>query len=135
MKATNLLFWVQDNTLSEKFYKKLGFAVVRSDDEHTTVRLGDFELWLQTMRDEDEFAKDSLAAEKGRGMYVYIMVDDVDSMHKELEGRGINPTTQPRDWPWGNREFLVKDPDGYKLVFYTMLNWQIQLNVLQLCGN
>lgn len=24
----------------------------------------------------------------------------------------------PRDWPWGNREFVLKDPDGYKLVFW-----------------
>jgi len=22
-------------------------------------------------------------------------------------------------WPWGKREFVVKDPDGYKLVFFS----------------
>src|SRR3989344_8150202 len=118
MKITNLLFWVQENKLSEKFYKKLGFQIVRSDDQHSVVKLRDFEIFLVNMRDEEKFAKDSMAAEKGRGMYVYIQVDDIDVEYQKLERLGIKPATKPKDWEWGNREFIVKDPDGYKLVFF-----------------
>jgi uncharacterized glyoxalase superfamily protein PhnB len=118
---TNLLFWVQENKLSEKFYKKIGFDVVKSDDSHSKVQLGDFAIVLVNMRDEDEFSNDSMSDNKGRGMYVYIETDDVDETYKSLLSRGIEVATKPRDWPWDNREFIVKDPDGYKLCFWQKL--------------
>lgn len=118
---TNLLFWVQENKLSEKFYKKIGFDVVKSDDSHSKVQLGDFAIVLVNMRDEDEFSNDSMSGNKGRGMYVQIETDDVDETYKSLLSRGIEVATKPRDWPWDNREFIVKDPDGYKLCFWQKL--------------
>lgn len=118
MNITGLTFWTQENKLSEKFYKKLGFEVIRSDDEASTVRLNGFDITLVAMRDEDKFSKDSMTPEKGRGMYVYIKVDNVDDLYDKLIKMNITPATQPRDWPWGNREFIVKDPDGYKLCFW-----------------
>lgn len=118
MKITGLLFWVQENQLSAKFYKKIGFDIVRSDDAHTVVALNGFDITLVNMRDEDTFARDALASDKGRGMYVYIQVGDVDATHKRLVSAGVSPATEPKDWEWGNREFIVKDPDGYKLCFW-----------------
>jgi len=118
MRITNLLFWVQENKLSEKFYKKLGFEIVQSDDGHTIVSLNGFQIDLVSIRDEDQFARDAMSADKGRGVYVYINVDDVDAKHAELQRLGLNPATPPKDWPWGNREFILKDPDGYKLCFW-----------------
>jgi uncharacterized glyoxalase superfamily protein PhnB len=118
MRITNLLFWVQENKLSEKFYKKLGFDVTQSDDDHSVVTLGGFTIDLVSMRDEDPFTRDSMDGDKGRGMYLYIRVDDVDAKHKELVALGLQPHTEPKDWPWGNREFVLKDPDGYKLCFW-----------------
>lgn len=118
MRITNLLFWVQENKLSEKFYKRLGFEVLQSDDEHTLVTLNGFNIDLVSMRDEHKFARDSMHADKGRGIYVYINVDDVDKKYKELSEASFKPYTTPTDWPWGNREFILKDPDGYKLCFW-----------------
>lgn len=122
MKFTNILLWVQENKLSEKFYKKLGFEVLHSDDEASTVRLGGLELVLVNMRDEAVFAKDAIAGEKGLGMYMYLKVEDVDSFYERLKKQGIQPHTEPKDWPWGNREFIVKDKDGYKLCFWQPVN-------------
>lgn len=121
MKVANLLLWVQENKLSEKFYRKLGFEVVQSDDTHSLVSLDSFKIDLVSMRDEDRFAKDSMSADKGRGMYLYIHVDDVDAKYDELLALGFKPETQPKDWPWGNREFILKDLDGYKLCFWNAL--------------
>jgi len=122
MRITNLLFWVQENKTSEKFYKKLGFDILQSGDEHSLVSLNGFSIDLVSMRDEDKFARDSMSADKGRGVYVYINVDDVDAKHKELLEAGFNPYTEPKDWPWGNRELILKDPDGYKLCFWRPRN-------------
>lgn len=121
MRFTNLLLWVQANELSAKFYKKLGFELLESDDYQSVVQLGSFQITLVNMRDEEPFTHDSLAGQKGLGMYVYIAVPDVDAFCQDLVARGLTPTTKPRDWPWGNREFIVKDPDGYKLCFWQPL--------------
>jgi uncharacterized glyoxalase superfamily protein PhnB len=118
MKVTDLLFWVQENKVSEKFYKKLGFGVPESDDRHSMVELDGFRIILVSMRDEDEFARDAIAAEKGRGVYVYLKVDDVDVKYDRLVQAGFKPYTKPRNWEWGNREFILKDPDGYRFCFW-----------------
>jgi catechol 2,3-dioxygenase-like lactoylglutathione lyase family enzyme len=118
MNITHLVLWVQDNKVSEKFYKKLGFTVEQSDDEHSLVSLPGFKLDFVSMRDDDKFARDSMAAEKGLGMYIYVSVDDVDAKHDELTALGFTGATKPKDWPWGNREFILRDPDGYKLCFW-----------------
>lgn len=121
MEFTNLLLWVQENRQSEKFYIKLGFEVVKSDDQHSTIKLGKFEIILVNMRDEQEFSRDSMAGEKGLGVYLYIRADNIDTKYQELIDAGFSPHTKPRDWPWGNREFILKDPDGYKLCFWQPL--------------
>jgi len=118
MRITNLLFWVQENKVSEKFYKKLGFEIEQSDDEHTLVSLNGFVIDLVSMRDEEMFARDSMSSDKGRGVYVYVAVESVDATYERLLSQGFTPATKPKDWPWGNREFILKDPDGYKLCFW-----------------
>lgn len=118
MKFTNILLWVQENRISEKFYKKLGFEVTASTDAYSEVQHGDLQIVLVNMRDEDEFAGDALGGAKGKGMYVYFWVKNVDEEYQRQLQLGFRPATQPRDWPWGNREFILKDPDGYKLCFW-----------------
>lgn len=117
----NSLFWVQENGLSTKFYKKLGFEVVHSADGHSLVALNGFEIMLVNMRDEDKFAKDSMSVNKGGVVYVYIKVNDVDVEYNELNELGFKPATGPKDWQWGNREFILKDPDDYKLCFWQLI--------------
>ncbi|USN95708.1 MAG: VOC family protein [Candidatus Nomurabacteria bacterium] len=121
MRFTNILLWVQENKISEKFYKKLGFEVLVSTDTYSEIQLGEFSITLVNMRDEDEFNGDSLSGIKGKGMYVYIKVDDVDAEYNRQEKIGLKPATKPRNWEWGNREFILKDPDGYKLCFWNSI--------------
>lgn len=118
MKITSILLWVQENKLSEKFYKKLGFDVTHSTDSESVVSLDGFDIQLVNMRDEDQFARDSMSGDKGRGMYIYVRVGDVDATYKKLVETGLSPHTKPKDWDWGNREFILKDPDDYKLCFW-----------------
>jgi len=121
MRITNILLWVQENKLSEKFYKKLGFEIEQSDDEHTFVSLNGFGIDLVSMRDEEKFARDAMASDKGRGVYVYVNVENIDATYEKLLAQGFTPATNPKDWPWGNREFILKDPDDYKLCFWEKL--------------
>lgn len=65
-----------------------------------------------------DFQKEAHLDHKGSGVFLSIKVDDADASYQEVVAKGIKPSSEPRDWPWGNREFVVRDPDGYKLVFF-----------------
>jgi uncharacterized glyoxalase superfamily protein PhnB len=42
-------------------------------------------------------------------------VQDVDALAKQIKARGGTLTQEPRDQPWGTRDFALVDPDGYKI--------------------
>jgi uncharacterized glyoxalase superfamily protein PhnB len=39
--------------------------------------------------------------------------DDVDALHRDLVGRGVDFFQAPADQPWGMRTAYFKDPDGH----------------------
>jgi uncharacterized glyoxalase superfamily protein PhnB len=49
----------------------------------------------------------------------HINVEDVDEFYKGAVEKGMKPKAEPRDLPFGRREFALSDPDGYELVFFT----------------
>lgn len=112
--------YVSDLDRTSKFYSSLGFLKSASDEKHVSFRLNWFSIdfVLISREEKEEFKKDSEAQNKGMGVYFNISVDNVDETYQELIKMGYNPSGKPRDWPWGNREFVLKDPDGYKLVFF-----------------
>lgn len=110
------LFFVKDIKRTAEFYQQLGFAVEASSDA-IRIKLGDFTL---AFMDESkvQIAKEAGLGPKGLGIFTYVEVDDVDAQFQLIKGSGVAPSSEPKDWPWGKREFAVKDPDGYKIVFY-----------------
>ena len=113
------LFYASDLAVTADFYKKLGFDAQKSEDG-VRIKLADFTL---AFIDENKTAikNESGKKPKGLGIYTYVEVDDVDAFFAEIKARGIVPRTEPKTWPWKKREFVVKDPDGYKLVFFQQL--------------
>lgn len=55
----------------------------------------------------------------GAGVTFYLTVADVDAFDKEIRSKGVKPLRKgPKTQFYGIRETLVRDPDGYTLVFY-----------------
>ena len=50
---------------------------------------------------------------------VILYVDQVDVLYKDILASGWPLEDQPRNAPWGERYFHVKDPDGHELSFAT----------------
>lgn len=109
------LFFANDLEKSAAFYTKLGFDVAKSDTA-IRMKLGDFTLAIMDEK-VATIQKAIKSKPRGAGMFLYIEVDDVDAQYKLIHDNGIE-STEPKDWPWGKREFVVTDPDGYHLVFY-----------------
>jgi uncharacterized glyoxalase superfamily protein PhnB len=63
-------------------------------------------------------ASDSELPSKGAGVFLYIKVDDVEDFHSAALSKGLDPAGEPQLQPSGNREFALRDPDGYNLVFF-----------------
>jgi uncharacterized glyoxalase superfamily protein PhnB len=66
----------------------------------------------------------------GSGMLVYLMVPDVDGYYKTVKSKGAEPRTPPISQFYGIRDFVVADPSGYQLVFYSA----IKMENCQSCG-
>jgi catechol 2,3-dioxygenase-like lactoylglutathione lyase family enzyme len=125
-----MVFYVKDLKQTAKFYETLGFLVTKNEENHLSIRLNWF--WIdfhpqdkQSLRsfqdlkeDIPEFQKEAVLEPKGAGEFLYISVEEIDDFYKELIKKGLKPASEPKDYPWGNREFILKDPDGYKLVFF-----------------
>ena len=113
----SMLFYASDLKATTSFYRKLGFDVQESEDG-MRVKMGDFTL---AFIDENvtPIKNESGMKPKGIGIYAYVEVDDADAHFALVKENGITPRTEPKTWPWGKREFVVKDPDGYKIVFYS----------------
>jgi uncharacterized glyoxalase superfamily protein PhnB len=98
----------------------LGFEFKKREENRVTIKLNWF--WMDFLQIDaelkSEFQKEANLENKGAGHYLYISVENVDEAYQDLISKGLKPSSEPRDWPWGNREFVIRDPDGYKLVIF-----------------
>ena len=116
-RFNSTLFYVSDLRKTAEFYRQLGFQV-ESVDDVLRIKLGDFTLAFVD-ENKTSIKNESGARPKGLGVFSYVEVENVDEYFAELKKIGVHTSGAPRTWPWGKREFVVKDPDQYKLVFYT----------------
>lgn len=116
-----LMLYANDVGASLLHYEKLGFEIIQDQaPTYGSVRLDNFLIQFQDKHNptDQDFRTEAMAEPKGAGLFVYIQVEDADAYYEAIKERGVTPATQPRDWPHGLREFVVRDLDGYKLVFY-----------------
>lgn len=120
ISISGIVCYVKDIAKTANFYEALGFQFTKREPDHISIRLNWF--WIdfhpQDKENKPEFKAEANATNKGAGQFLYIKVADVDECYKELLAKGLAPSSEPKDWPWGNREFVIRDPDGYKLVFF-----------------
>ncbi len=57
-------------------------------------------------------------SDSGVSVLVAFAVEDADQWCATLRERGVPILREPADYPWGDREFSIRDPDGHVLIFY-----------------
>ena len=69
------------------------------------------------MLGQDDFKK-GRDRQKGLGARVWChTAQDLDRLAAEIKARGGVLDQEPQDMPWGDRVFMITDPDGFKLTF------------------
>ncbi len=101
---------VSDMRRSVRFYRSLGFPLRYGGEEagFTSLAVGHGSLNLEGCPGREP------APTWGR---VIFFVSDVDAMYERALSLGLSPQAPPRDAPWGERFFHVRDPDGHELSF------------------
>jgi catechol 2,3-dioxygenase-like lactoylglutathione lyase family enzyme len=120
--VAGIICLVSDLDKSIEFYKMLGFEFKKQNpgiSAHAYLNWFWIELLLKDKVVTEEFKNDVELLPKGAGQYIHINVEDVDEFYEEVIAKGLKPLSEPEDFPWGHREFVLSDPDGYKLVFFT----------------
>lgn len=104
---------VTDVRASVDWYTKLGFEVVRTDESAdcplrwASLRYGAADLMLNAGGSPEAGRRD---------VSLWFATDDVDALHAELAAR-VEVMGPPVDQWYGIREFGVRDPDGFELMF------------------
>jgi catechol 2,3-dioxygenase-like lactoylglutathione lyase family enzyme len=104
-----------DMARAVRFYQALGFPLHYGSEDapFTSFHAGSGYLNLITAPAEMQWSW------WGR---VIFYVADVDAFHARALAAGLTPEDEPRDAPWGERFFHLRDPDGHELSFATPLS-------------
>ena len=112
-----VVLYVKDLEASAKFYSEiLGMTRQFGGGGVEGFKAGDTTILLHV----DEGVDDGYlppSGERGRGVLLDLEMDDVNAFHEYLKTKGVEPKFAPRDQPFGLRQMLVTDPDGYELCF------------------
>lgn len=100
---------VSNMEASVNFYLAAGFLI-----EHGGIG-SDF----TTLSAGNQFLNLQLNANGFQGFWgrVIFFVDDVDKAFKRVIANKLDPQFAPRNGPWGERYFHLRDPDGHEISF------------------
>ncbi len=101
------------------FYEKLGFKFKTNEPERATAYINWWWFDFHQLDAEDAPAGHVPPAVDNAksGALFYFSVDNVKQADQELLDSGLRPASEVIELR-GNREFMLIDPDGYRLVFF-----------------
>ena len=98
------------------YHEQLGFSVlgVGELDGHrlATVRAGDMEILLLQQPEDDRAG----IHDRGRGLVMNFNVSGLLEVATRLKRSHVQILRDVEDPPYGNRTFLISDPDGYAIL-------------------
>jgi predicted enzyme related to lactoylglutathione lyase len=116
---SGVLCYASDLERTATFYEALGFRIGKREESRLTCYVNWFWVTFVAADQEDDAAlrKEATASNRGAGLLLYVKVDDVDAYHQSVVAGGMKPDGEPRARA-DKREFILRDPDGYRLVFF-----------------
>jgi catechol 2,3-dioxygenase-like lactoylglutathione lyase family enzyme len=112
--------YVEDLARTAEFYEAIGFRAGKQEPDRLTYYVNWFFVTFisQDGEEDPESKSEAELPNKGSGLSIHVKVDDLDACHEGAVSKGLKPASKPRVRHGGGREFVLRDPDGYKLVFF-----------------
>lgn len=103
------VFGVKNVDAALKFYTEiLGFTEDFRFGEYAGIKYG--EVFIHLSQNHADMKPPGSGA-------IYIFCDEVDAFYAEIKAKGCDTRTEPQDWPYGMRDFIVIDIDGNQVSF------------------
>lgn len=102
---------------SKTFYTKhFGFEVVFEDDWFVLLKLGEYELsfMLPELPQQNSLFQPAF----GGGSWLAFETDDAHREYDRLKMAGVFIVAEIKDEVWGDRHFVIKDPNGIGVDVY-----------------
>jgi catechol 2,3-dioxygenase-like lactoylglutathione lyase family enzyme len=113
---------VRDIQRSTKFYRELGFEVLRDDGDFVELTWEDHQLYiaeLSAYREIDNDDTELPEPPKFPLANIRVMVPNVDDYWKLIKKMGVQIVIPIADRYYGLRDFIISDPDGFGVRFAT----------------
>jgi catechol 2,3-dioxygenase-like lactoylglutathione lyase family enzyme len=112
---------VDDVPASSKFLAThFGFTERMAADGFASLGRDDGAVDVIFLRRGIEVLPESLRERRADGVIVAFVVDDIEAEQERLRGEGVEITLPLREEPWGERLFMVTDPNG---ISYELVEW------------
>jgi hypothetical protein len=116
LRNSTSVFLVGDLDGTAQWYERLGFEARVFPPGFATLRRDSVEIFLQ--HTDGYVRPDDHARDERDAWDVYIGTDNVAALFAEFSRRpGVNILREPSPQEYGQIEFDVMDPNGYRLVF------------------
>ena len=115
-----LVLYTNDLQKTINFYEKFGIEIKDQDEGKCVFQLGKLEIHVNTSEDIPEY-KYVTQGKHGTGVLFYIEVDNLDEAYTIVKCIGGIIKAEIEKRPWGTKEFLFQDPNGYNIIFYEEL--------------
>jgi len=124
-KFNSIQLLVRDVEASVAFYADvIGMQINYEEPHFAILSVDDFRIMLhtdpETLDSREPQEAEDLHRRKCVGATIQFEVEDVDAYYVNLLEQGVTVLTEPTDQPWGWRDLSVTDPDGYRLVFWSV---------------
>ena len=100
-----LTLHVTDVAWARDFYARIPGLVLELERTGEFVLFRVSDRWLGLLRAREP------------GFHIEFAVPDLDGAYARLRENGIEPRDRPRKRAWGERTFVVADPDGHLIEF------------------
>jgi predicted enzyme related to lactoylglutathione lyase len=105
--------------LAEFYQRATGVQATWANENFAELTIGSATLAIASTRTVPLFAPGAARPASNSTVIIEFLVDDVDSVHKNLAEFVEDFVNEPTTMPWGNRSLLFRDPDGNLVNFFT----------------
>jgi catechol 2,3-dioxygenase-like lactoylglutathione lyase family enzyme len=116
-------FFVPDVDAAVAFYIDVfGYTLLRKEGEPATFAIGHINgATIMFMHDRWYTGPRAELDGRGSGLDIRVIVPDVDVMHARVQAAGLQIMHALGDRDYGLRDFIVRDPNGFRLRFASPL--------------
>ncbi|HEY1178031.1 MAG TPA: VOC family protein [Phytomonospora sp.] len=119
--STAISLNVDDVTASAGFARDhLGYEQAMAADGFVSLKRADAAVDLIFLRRGIEVLPAGLREQHAAGLIVALVVDDIQTEYDRLTAEGVTVTVPLRTEEWGERLFVIADPNG---VHYEFVQW------------